>query len=269
MSFVLFPSLALLAYLGATLLVLSRLVNPKGLNYKLVFGLAVLAIGCQGVFLAESIFAGGGQNFSLLNVISLVCWLIVIVITLSALRTPAVLLLPIVYGFAALNQLAILVLPSALKVQHFEQTPALLMHIIVAFVAYALLIVATLHSVQVSYISHKLKQKDFLLGNQFLPPLLQVESLQFRLLLAGTLLLGLTLLSGALFSEQWFELQHLHKNVLSSLAFLVFVVLLWGHARLGWRGRIAIALTFTGSTLLTLSYFGSRFVREILLHRLS
>ena len=34
------------------------------------------------------------------------------------------------------------------------------------------------------------------------------------------------------------------------------------------RGRLAIALTFTGSILLTLAYFGSRFVREVILERL-
>jgi len=268
MSSLLLPGIAFVAYLAATLLVLSRMVHPQGPNYRLVFSSAVVALLCHGAFLTDAIFGNGGQNFSLLNVISLVCWLISTAVTASALRTPAVLLLPIVYGFSALTQAAILLLPHAVRLQHFEHNPSLLMHIILAFIAYTLLIVATLHSLQVSYISHKLKQKDFMLGNQFLPPLLQVETLQFRLLLIGTVLLGLTLVSGMFFTDNWFARHNLHKNILSSLAFLVFAVLLWGHARLGWRGRLAIGLTFTGSLLLTLSYFGSRFVKEILLDRL-
>ncbi len=264
----LLPGVALVGYLLATVMVLSRLVHPQGPNYKLMFSAALIAIVCHMLFLADSIFADSGQNFSLLNVISLVCWLISTAITVTALRTPTVLLLPIVYGFSALTQLAVLALPTEVQMQHFEQNPILLMHIIVAFVAYTLLIVATLHSLQVHYISKKLKQKDFMLGNQFLPPLLQVEQLQFRVLLLGTLLLGLTLFSGAAFTDNWLAAHNLHKNILSSIAFLVFVVLLWGHAQLGWRGRLAIALTFTGSTLLTLAYFGSRFVREVILERL-
>lgn len=264
----LLPGIALVGYLLATGMVVSRLVHPQGPNYKVMFSAALLAIVCHMLFLADSIFANGGQNFSLLNVISLVCWLISAAITITALRTPTVVLLPIVYGFSALTQLAVLLLPAEVQMQHFEQSPVLLMHIIVAFIAYTLLIVATLHSLQVSYISTKLKQKDFMLGNQFLPPLLQVERLQFRLLLLGTVLLGFTLLSGAVFTDNWLAAQNLHKNVLSSAAFLVFAVLLWGHAQLGWRGRLAIALTFSGSFLLTLAYFGSRFVREVMLDKL-
>jgi ABC-type uncharacterized transport system permease subunit len=265
----LLPAIALIGYLLATGMVVSRLVHPQGPNYKVMFSAALVAIVCHMLFLADSIFADGGQNFSLLNVISLVCWLISAAITITALRTPTVVLLPIVYGFSALTQLAVLLLPAEVQMQHFEQSPVLLMHIIVAFIAYTLLIVATLHSLQVSYISTKLKQKDFMLGNQFLPPLMQVERLQFRLLLLGTVLLGLTLLSGAVFTDNWMAAQNLHKNVLSSAAFLIFAVLLWGHAHLGWRGRLAIVLTFTGSFLLTLAYFGSRFVREVMLDRLA
>lgn len=267
MSVTLLPSLALLAYIAATLLVVSRLLHPQGPNYKAVFSLAVLAIFCHAATLADAIFATTGQNLSLLNAISLLCWLISTVITISALRTPTVLLLPIVYGVSALVIVSSMVLPAGVKLQHLEHNPALIMHIISAFIAYALLIVATLHSVQVSYISNKLKQKEFLLGNKFLPPLLQVELLQFRLLLLGTAILGFTLISGMLFTDNWFARQNLHKNLLSLSAFAVFALLIWGHAKLGWRGRLAIVLTFIGSTLLTLAYFGSRFVQEILLNR--
>ncbi len=135
----LLPGVALVGYLLATVMVLSRLVHPQGPNYKLMFSAALIAIVCHMLFLADSIFASSGQNFSLLNVISLVCWLISTAITVTALRTPTVLLLPIVYGFSALTQLAVLALPTEVQMQHFEQNPILLMHIIVAFVAYTLL----------------------------------------------------------------------------------------------------------------------------------
>lgn len=268
MSFALLPILAFLCYLTATVTVSQRLYHVQGPRFKLVFSAATAGIVLHMLALSQSMFAIDGQNFSLLNVSSLVCWLITLSLTITALRTPITLLLPIVYSFASLVQLAVILLPAGAQVQHFEQNPWLLLHVVVAFIAYVMLIMATLYSFQVSYISQRLKQKTPLQTGHVFPPLMQAEALLFRLMLVGTLLLGLTLLSGALFTADWLSKHNVHKNVLSLLAFLLFALLLLGHARLGWRGRIANALTISASLLLTLAYFGSRFVREVLLDRL-
>ncbi|WP_333608734.1 cytochrome C assembly family protein [Arsukibacterium sp.] len=262
---VLLPALAMSAYLIATAAVLLRLFHPAGPSFKLTFSAAIVGIIVHMLHLAGSIFTEQGQNFSLLNVSSLLSWMITVAVTLTALRTPTILLLPVVYGFAALMQLTILLTPSGTQLLPLDANPSLLAHILLAFIAYVLLIMATLYSFQVSYISYKLKHKNFTAVSQFLPPLLQAEALQFRLLLVGTLLLGLALFSGAVFTDNWLSKANLHKNLLSSVAFMVFAVLCWGHARLGWRGRTAISMTLVGSILLTLGYFGSRFVREVLL----
>ena len=50
------------------------------------------------------------------------------------------------------------------------------------------------------------------------------------------------------------------------LAWVVFSVLLWGRNRLGWRGHKAIRWTLAGFCLLMLAYFGSKLVREYILH---
>ena len=268
MSTGLLTTLALFAYLVATGSVLLRIFHPQGPHFKTTFTAAVAGTVLHMLVLVSMLFAGPGQNFSLLNVSSLVCWLITVAVTLTALRTPTILLLPVVYGFAALMQLAALLLPHSVTVQHFEHHPSLMLHILLAFIAYAVLIMAMLYSFQVSYISTKLKQKDFSAVTRHMPPLVQAETLQFRLLLAGTLILGLALLIGAVFLDNWLAKENLHKNVFSLLGFVVFTVLCWGHARLGWRGRIANLLTISGAFLLTLAYFGSRFVREVLLNTL-
>ncbi len=46
----------------------------------------------------------------------------------------------------------------------------------------------------------------------------------------------------------------------------MFSVLLWGRNRLGWRGHKAIRWTLAGFCLLMLAYFGSKLVREYILH---
>jgi ABC-type uncharacterized transport system permease subunit len=265
MSSFVFSLIALCAYGLAAFVVTQRLYHVQGPRLKLLFSAATLGVVAHMLALSQSLFTAEGQNFSLMNVSSLVCWLITLAFTVTALRTPILLLLPIVYGFAALVQFLVLILPAGTLLHHFEQSPWLLLHILIAFISYVILIMATLYSFQVSYISHQLKQKNPIATGTVLPPLMQAEQLLFRLISLGTLLLGVTLLSGAVFSEQFFAVQHLHKNILSLLAFMGFVILIIGNRRAGWRGRIANTILIIASILLTLAYFGSRFVREVLL----
>jgi len=56
-----------------------------------------------------------------------------------------------------------------------------------------------------------------------------------------------------------------HKAVLSLLAWGVYSTLLWGHYHRGWRGRRVVWFSMVGAFLLTLAYFGSRFVKEIII----
>lgn len=265
MSVNLMPLFAFICYLTATFIVSKRLYHVEGPQLKLLFSAAMAGVVLHMLGLSQSLFTAEGQNFSLLNVSSLVCWLITASFTVTAMRTPILLLLPIVYAFAALVQLLVGLLPSGVQLHHFEQNPWLLLHIIVAFIAYVILTMATLYSFQVSLISQRLKQKHPLPAGTVLPPLMQAEKLLFRLVLLGTFILGLTLLSGALFSQEFFARHNLHKNLLSLTAFAVYSILLAGQLRFGWRGRTANALAVTGCLLLTLAYFGSRFVREVLL----
>ena len=58
-----------------------------------------------------------------------------------------------------------------------------------------------------------------------------------------------------------------HKTVLSTLAWVIFSILLLGRWRLGWRGTRALAWTTGGFVALVLAYFGSKLVLEIILGR--
>src|SRR5690625_6552585 len=62
--------------------------------------------------------------------------------------------------------------------------------------------------------------------------------------------------------------QHVaHKTVFSLAAWVIYVVLLWGRHRVGWRGYTAIRWTLAGFVLLMLAYFGSKLVLELILIR--
>ena len=96
------------------------------------------------------------------------------------------------------------------------------------------------------------------------PPLLRLERLTFRFVVAGFVLLSAAILLGAWFADPW---RWDHKAVFSMLGWLVFAGLLAGRRAFGWRGARATRGVYAGAILLLLAYVGSRFVLEVVLHR--
>ncbi len=102
-------------------------------------------------------------------------------------------------------------------------------------------------------------------------PLLTLERLTYRFVIAGFILLSSTLLAGFLFGESLFGAEQAwkweHKSVLSVLAWFTFAWLLLARYRYGFRGQKAVRVIYVGTGLLFLAYAGSHFVREVILHR--
>lgn len=104
-------------------------------------------------------------------------------------------------------------------------------------------------------------------------PLLTLERLTFRFVLAGFVLLTATLVAGVLFGDALYgqgqgHWRWDHKTIFALLSWLTFAVLLTGRSQWGWRGRRAVRVLYIGAGLLLLSYAGSRFVMEVLLGRM-
>ncbi len=256
--------LAISFYFAAAGVIASRLFHHQGPNKKLSNFLAFAAIIAHILILSDSIFIEPGQNMSILNVASLIAWLIALTMIIASFSLPNLILLPVVFGFAGLIVFFGLVIPST-YLMHIEVRPALLLHITLALFAYGCLMIAFLYALQLSYINNRLKQKQASLLHTSLPPLMAVENILFKLLLAGTSLLTLSLLSGFAFLDDMFAKDQAHKTVLSILAWLVFGLVLVGHQKWGWRGKPLVSATVVGSVLLTLAYFGSRIVREVII----
>ena len=265
MSFTdIFSLIAFLAYTVATSAMLLRLFHPKGPNLVFVLFFGCLAMVLHTLSNAQFLVSQADINFALPNVISLVSLVICLSISAFALRFKVNLLLPVIYGFAGVWQLLMVFIPgvdhSPLVIHEF----GVISHVTIALLSYCILIIATLYAFQVAYINQKLKTKD-LTAVSHLPPLMQVEGQLFIILSIGTSFLLLSQVIGFLFLDGMVSHENLHKTVLSILAFLVYSTTLWGHYKKGWRGYRVLVLTITGSALLTLAYFGSRFVREFIL----
>ncbi|RJX67382.1 inner membrane protein YpjD [Vibrio sinensis] len=255
---------AAILYLLAIAAIVPGLVHQTGIRTKTVLTTAILALACHLWLLSDLILGSIGQNLSILNVASLISFIISLVMSIAMLKNRIWFLLPVVYSFSAINLLVATFVPSTF-ITHLEQDPKLLIHISLALFSYSTLSIGALYALQLAWLDHKLKAKKSFAINPNLPPLLMVERHLFKIILIGTLMLTGTLLTGFVFVQDMFAQGKAHKGILSFIAWIIYSVLLWGHYQKGWRGRKVTWFAVAGATLLTLAYFGSRFVREIIL----
>jgi ABC-type uncharacterized transport system permease subunit len=263
MSLALPAILAIVLYLGsAGLLALRAPWATSGLQ-RAALTVATLAV----VLHAGVLFGahGGRLDLHFFAALSLVGCVVAALTLLVNLSHPVAGLGVIVFPIAALllaldTFLAPPTMPRPLDWQ-------ISLHVAIALLGYSLLSIAAVVAVLLAVQERALRAHRPTQLMLALPPLVQTESLLFRLIAAGFLLLTLTLLSGALFIQN-IRAQHLiHTTVLSVIAWLIFGTLLWGRWKHGWRGRSAVNLCLIGMAVLLLAFFGSKAVLELILHR--
>ncbi len=234
-----------------------------------VLGFAViLPLALHGWLLYDTLFIWGALNLGLVYAVSLILWLTVLVYWLARYLYPLSSLQTLMLPLAAVAT----ALPALFPEAHILlQPPSGLFdtHVLMAMLAYSLFTIAALHAGLIALVEKRLHLGRLPRVLQNLPPLLTMETLLFRVVGAGFVLLTVTVASGMLFSEQIFghPLQFTHMVLFGILSWGVFAVLLAGHHFYGWRGHTAVRWTLSGFGLLILAYLGARFVLEIVLHR--
>jgi ABC-type uncharacterized transport system permease subunit len=230
--------------------------------------LSLIPIAMHGYLLWQGIFANGGFDLNVFNALSLIIWLTLLVYWVARFFYPIGTLQALVLPMAAVTLLLPGVFPADHQLAHTDLL-AFKLHITVAMLAYSLFTIAMLHAVLISLVEKRLRHATLPRVLRDLPPLLTMESLLFRMIGIGFILLTLTLISGVMFSEEIFgkAWQFNHKVLFGFISWCVFAVLIGGHHFYGWRGRIAVRWTVSGFAFLLLAYLGSKFVLEQLLHR--
>ncbi|HSI24815.1 MAG TPA: cytochrome c biogenesis protein CcsA [Methylotenera sp.] len=230
---------------------------------------AMIALGLllHGWLLFNGLF-GNGFNLGFYNALSAIFWLTVLIYWLSDLKHELHSLQAFVLPPAAIFA----VLPAFTTQNHYlpvTEVNMFLVHIGIAILAYSLFTFAALHALLMTIAERSLHNRPTLIKLPSFPPLMVMETLLFRIISLGFILLTITLISGMLFSEQIFAkpMQLNHKTIFSIASWLIYGALLFGRYKYGWRGQIAIRWTLAGFALLLLAYIGSKFVLEVLLHR--
>lgn len=245
-----------------------RVVKLPQKNLKLHSAMIALALILHGNLLWDSLYMQDKVNLGFLIALSAIFWLTVLIYWVVSHKHLLYSLQAFVLPLAAVFSL----LPALSKHPHVlavENAHLLLIHVFIALIAYSLFTFATLHAGLMMVAERSLHHKKNWIQLPDFPPLLVMEHLLFRVIAIGFVLLTITLVSGMLFSEELFgkAAQFNHKTVFSIASWLIYGWLLFGHYQYGWRGRKAIKLTFIGFGLLLLAYVGTKFVLEMILHR--
>lgn len=200
--------------------------------------------------------------------ISLIVWLMLMMYCLGSffynLRGVQLLL----YPGAALSMLLGMLFPGRFVGYEISDIPFML-HVGTSLLAYGLFGIVTLFAVLILLLNRSLHKRKMSSLVTFLPPLLSLEKLMFRGMLAGFVLLTYSVVSGTFFAESVFgkPAEFSHKTVFGILSWLIYGGLLLKHGMMAWRGKKAAIWTIIGFVSLVLAYAGSKFVLEVVLHR--
>ena len=241
---------------------------PRRLSKSVEQLLVAVPIMLHGMLLYQSVFAGDGMHLGIGNAVSSIVWLTVVIYWLGDLFYHAEELQALVMPVAALCAFLPALFPASRALPNTELA-VFKAHLLIAMFAYSLFTIASLHVLLMALLERRLHGGELPAALQKLPPLLTMETLLFRIIGAGFLLLTLTLASGIVFSEELFgkAMRFNHKTVFGILSWLIFAALLGGRQLYGWRGRIAVRWTLAGFLMLVLAYVGSKFVLEVILGR--
>ena len=256
-------ALSMILYIASGGLLLRRLAAGVAATQRskivaLAMGLVAAIIHIASLY--NNIITPEGLNLTLFHVLSLTSWLAAILVLLSALKKPVENLGIVVLPFSAVVLLLQSVSGDGAMVEIVGA--GLKAHILISIFSYSLLTIAALQALLLAIQTRHLRNRHPGGFIRALPPLETMETLLFRMIGLGYILLSLSLLSGVTYIEDIFAQHLVHKTVLSVAAWLVFAILLWGRWRFGWRGRTAVRWTLSGFVVLMLAYFGSKMVLE-------
>lgn len=226
-----------------------------GLKSVLIVGF--IATFLHFITLSHSLIVSSGQNFTLANVASLISLIMSVLATFALPRWKTIWFpVSIIYALSIVT-VAVSSFVEGSVIKQLAEREGLLFHLAMAVFSYALFFIALLYAFQLKWLDKKLKSKQF---SPDLPALMTVSRHFFNLTLVAQILLTIALITGMIYLHNFFAAEHIHKAIFSSIAWLIYAILLLGQWKLHWRGNRVLIYSISGMMLLTFAYFGSRMV---------
>ncbi|NKB61919.1 MAG: hypothetical protein GKR95_07190 [Gammaproteobacteria bacterium] len=213
----------------------------------------------------------GEFNLSLGRAISLSAWMSMALYLVFSLFTKTLSLGIIIAPIGMFGFLAGYMTPGSpfliSELSTGQSLPGMILHIVIAVPAYGVLCIAFAQAMVLFFQEKQLHRPNPVSHLKFLPAIETMESNLFWLTYMGFILLTVNLIMGGYLSWHYYGqvLWINHHILLSLLSWFCFGFLLLGRNLFGWRGEHAAKWTMGGFAFLALGYFGTRFVRDIIL----
>lgn len=230
---------------------------------SLITGLA--AVLFHAVAAITAIHTDKGMDLGVIQVLSLITWLVCLITVSTSLHRPLHNLLIPLYPLAAISLAAELLIPERQQLlQH--QPLGVICHILLSILAYSVLTIAATQAIVLALQDRMLREHHLKGLPSILPPLQTMEAMLFELIWAGFGLLTLAILTGGIYVDDMLAQHLIHKTVFSVLSWILLAILLCGRIALGWRGKVAIRWTLWAFACLLLGYLGTKIALTIIMH---
>ncbi len=257
---------ACLCYGISTVLIIKSLKTDVQVNRPALLAIATLGLLLHGYFLYDALFEGQGIQLGVTTMSALFALVLATTGTLLAYYRHIESLLAPAYPAAIIGLIVALTFTDHLAPIH-HLNKGVIAHILLSISAYCVLALALSQAILLWIQNYQLKHRHLHEVLNLLPPLQAMESTLFDLISFSMVLLTLAIGTGFIFVEDFFAQHLLHKTVFALGAWGVLWLLLFGRNLWGWRGMVAVKWTMTGFVLLTLGYFGSKVMLEVILDR--
>jgi len=231
-------------------------------RHRAVTNLLLLIACISHAYILKDYWQGDGIFFGLVTSTSFISWVVATLLFLTSLTKPVHVIGILVYPLTAVSVILLLLFPDT---NSKLVSISIASHVFLSVGAYALLAIAVAQSILLKIQERLLHDHNINTFIDKLPPLQTMEDFFFQTLKMGCILLTLSLASGFIFVDEFFEQNLSYKTFLSVIAWIVFVGIVVGHKMFGWRGRNTILATQIAFSVMVLAYFGTKLVLEILI----
>ena len=258
--------IACLCYGAAAFLLVQSLRTNIPVKRPLLLCIALVGLALHFTHLMHVLFDANGIELGIINMLSLFGFVLVACGTFLILFRDIESLMAPAYPAACIALLTSLLGHDRVS-PHLEMSSGLAAHILTSMLAYGVIALALSQAVLLWLQDYQLKRRHIYSIMRLLPPIQTMEHTLFDLIAIGLVLLTVANALGFLFVNDLFAQHLIHKTALSIAAWAVLGILLMGRYLWGWRGMKAVKWTLLGYVLLTLGYFGSKLVLEVILER--
>ena len=231
-------------------------------RHRAVTNLLLLIACISHAYILKDYWQGDGIFFGLVTSTNFISWVVATLLFLTSLTKPVHVIGILVYPLTAVSVILLLLFPDT---NSKLVSISIASHVFLSVGAYALLSIAVAQSILLKIQERLLHDHNINTFIDKLPPLQTMEDFFFQTLKMGCILLTLSLASGFIFVDEFFEQNLSYKTFLSVIAWIVFVGIVVGHKMFGWRGRNTILATQIAFSVMVLAYFGTKLVLERLI----